>query len=293
MFQALAIDAYPTTYVRPAVPYQALSIANGLHLYQEHCVVCHGVGGYGDGPAAAALNPRPANLTAKHAAHHTAGDLFWWLTYGMQGKAMPGFRDRLTEEERWDLINFLRTLAATEQSRTLGPRLDPESSLVAPDFSYVTAAGDEQTLKEHRGRTIVLLVFFRLPDSQARLAQLHDLVPHLQRLGTTVLAVPLHPDSDMAQDLDNALRASIVTDGAAEAAITYTLFRKSLTPSRRLLLAPLPSHLEFLIDRQGYIRSRWLPSSKPGWAEDQALIATIEQLNQEKPRAPAPDEHVH
>jgi putative copper resistance protein D len=206
---------------------------------------------------------------------------------------MPGFQDRLTEEERWDLINFLRTLAATEQARTLGPRLDPEPWLVAPDFSYVTMAGDGQALKDHRGRNIVLLVFFRLPDSQARLAQLHDLTPHLQRLGTTVLAVPLHTDPDMASELDNALRACTVTDGAAEAASTYTLFRKSLTPSGRPLLAPFPAHLEFLIDRQGYIRSRWLPSSKPGWAENQALIAAIEQLNQEKARAPAPDEHVH
>jgi mono/diheme cytochrome c family protein len=76
------VDAYPTTYRGPAVPYQALSIANGLHLFQEHCTVCHGVTGRGDGPAAAGLWPRPADLTAKHTADHTTGDLFWWLTYG-------------------------------------------------------------------------------------------------------------------------------------------------------------------------------------------------------------------
>ena len=82
----LTIDAYPTTYVRPSVPYNALSIAHGLQLYGDHCAICHGTEGYGDGPAAAGLRPRPADLTAKHAADHTAGDLFWWLTHGMQGQ---------------------------------------------------------------------------------------------------------------------------------------------------------------------------------------------------------------
>ena len=293
MFQALATDAYPTTYVRPPVPYQALSIANGLRLYAEDCVVCHGIAGYGDGPAAAALRPRPADLTAPHATHHTAGDLFWWLTYGIKGSAMPGFQDRLSEEERWDLINFLRTLAAAEQARTLGPRLEPEPRLVAPDFSYMTLGGDGQTLKDYRGQKSVLLVFFRLPDSQARLAQLHDLTPHLQRLDSTVLAVPLDTDHEMAPQLDAALRLAIVTEGAAEAAMAYTLFRKSLSPTGRLPVPPVPSHLEFLIDRQGYIRGRWLSDDWPGWAENHALIAAIEQLHQEKPRAPAPDEHVH
>jgi putative copper resistance protein D len=204
---------------------------------------------------------------------------------------MPGFQEHLSEEERWDLINFLRTLAAAERARTLGPRLEPEPWLVAPDVSYVTAAGDAQTLKDHRGQNTVLLVFFRLPDSQARLAQLHDLAPHLQRLGSTMLAVPL--DADVPRQLDTSRRLTVVTEGAAEAATTYTLFRKSLSPAGRLPVPPLPSHMEFLIDRQGYIRARWLPDSGLRPDEMQSLIAAIEQLNQQKPAAPAPDEHVH
>lgn len=78
----LAVDAYPTTYVRPAVPYHALSVANGARLYQQHCAAGHGIAGYGDGPAV--LPTPPADLTAQHTADHTAGDLFWWLTYGGQ-----------------------------------------------------------------------------------------------------------------------------------------------------------------------------------------------------------------
>jgi putative copper resistance protein D len=293
IFQAMAVDAYPTTYVRPTVPYQALSIANGLHLYQTHCTVCHGLAGYGDGPAAAALTPRPADLTAAHTADHTVGDLFWWLSHGIKGSAMPGFHDRLNEEERWDVINFLRTLAAAEQARTLGPRLEPEPWLVAPDFTYTTLAGEGQTLKDQRGRNLVLVVFFRLPGSFERLAQLHDLVPTLQGLRVEVLAIPLHGQREATHQLKRFPRLAVVADGATEAAITYTMLRKSLSPVGVLPIPPFPAHVEFLIDRQGYIRARWLPDSSPKWAERQDLLAAIAWLNREKPRAPAPDDHVH
>jgi putative copper resistance protein D len=86
---------------------------------------------------------------------------------------------------------------------------------------------------------------------------------------------------------------SLVVDGAVETATTYVLFRKSLHPPGHLPIPPIPSHLEFLIDRQGYIRARWLLSPDSGWADAARLITMIERLNQEKPRAPAPDEHIH
>jgi putative copper resistance protein D len=291
--QAMAIEAYPTTYVRPAVPYQALSIANGSHLYQAHCAVCHGVEGYGDGPAASTLNPRPADLTARHTTDHTVGDIFWWLSYGMKGSAMPGFHDRLSEEERWDLINFLRTLAAAEQARPLGPYIDPEPWLVAPDFSYTTMAGDGQTLKDHRGQSHVLLVFFDLPQSHERLVRLRNLAPVLQRLGAQVLAVPLSTHPHIPMEQYSSPHLSLVVDGAAETAEAYGLFRKSPNSTERLPSPPIPSHREFLIDRQGYIRARWLPAHDSVWVDAARLMTMVERLNQEKPRTQAPDEHVH
>jgi putative copper resistance protein D len=71
------------------------------------------------------------------------------------------------------------------------------------------------------------------------------------------------------------------------------MLRKSLSPVGVLPIPPFPAHVEFLIDRQGYIRARWLPDSSPKWAERQDLLAAIAWLNREKPRAPAPDDHVH
>ena len=123
---ALSIDAYPTTYVRPSVAYNAISVANGMLLYGESCAVCHGIAGYGDGPAAADLKPKPADLTARHAASHTVGDLYWWLSHGIKETAMPGFRESFNEDERWDLINFLRALSNGERARTLAPVSDTD-----------------------------------------------------------------------------------------------------------------------------------------------------------------------
>jgi len=56
---------------------------------------------------------------------------------------------------------------------------------------------------------------------------------------------------------------------------------------------PPPDHLEFLIDRQGYVRARWIPNEGPGWSVVPRLVAQIQRLAQEPPGAPAPDEHVH
>src|SRR5439155_259579 len=77
-----ATDAYPTTYQRPGVPYQATSIAAGAALYARDCASCHGPAGAGDGAAARAFSPPPPDLRAHHAALHTAGDLYWWITHG-------------------------------------------------------------------------------------------------------------------------------------------------------------------------------------------------------------------
>lgn len=117
---AMSIDAYPTTYARPAVVSTAESIRRGGELFAVHCAPCHGRAGRGDGPAGAGLLQRPADLTASHTADHTPGDLFWWITHGL-GLAMPGFGEQLSITERWDLVNFLRTLTGARAPLSASP----------------------------------------------------------------------------------------------------------------------------------------------------------------------------
>jgi len=90
------------------VPATAASIARGQDLYAQNCVVCHGVNGRGDGPLAATLNPRPADLRV-HVSQHTEGQLWLWISDGFPGSAMPAFRASLSDEDRWHLVNYLRS----------------------------------------------------------------------------------------------------------------------------------------------------------------------------------------
>jgi len=284
----LAVDAYPTTYLRPAVPYSALSVATGARLYQAHCASCHGLSGYGDGPAARGLRPKPADLTAKHTADHTAGDLFWWLTHGIPGSPMPGFKDRLSEQARWDLINFLRTLAAAEESRMMGPLAEPTPRVVAPDFTFGTGVGPSDTLKDHRGWAMVHLVLFTLPGSLPRLEQLDDAWTDIGLAGARVLAVPMREANRIYRLLGpRAANFPVLVEGGEEIVEAYALFGR--TPASE----SVPPHMEFLIDRQGYIRARWIPGNGSGWEKIPRLLKEIERLDKEAPRAPAPEEHVH
>ncbi len=91
------------------------SVTAGEAIYRAHCQECHGLVGAGDGPAAAALNPRPADLRIHMAAGHTDGQLFYWITEGFKGTAMPAFKGILSDEERWHAINFIRTFALTDR----------------------------------------------------------------------------------------------------------------------------------------------------------------------------------
>ena len=83
-------------------------LADSKKLYTTLCTPCHGAKGKGDGPAAVALNPKPANHSSAAVQSQTDGTLFWKLSNGRG--AMQAYKTQLTEQQRWGLINFIRTL---------------------------------------------------------------------------------------------------------------------------------------------------------------------------------------
>jgi copper transport protein len=95
----------------PIVP-DAQSIKAGEALFSTNCVACHGPLGKGDGPLAVTINPRPADLSY-HAIPgiHTDEQLFEWITNGFPGSRMPAWKTVLSDTDRWNLVNFMRTLA--------------------------------------------------------------------------------------------------------------------------------------------------------------------------------------
>jgi mono/diheme cytochrome c family protein len=83
------------------------SIGRGKRLYQMHCQKCHGVAGKGDGPAAAKLKNKPADLS--NLSDKTTETYI--IVQINQGKGdMPKWQDYLSNKESWDLTNYVRTL---------------------------------------------------------------------------------------------------------------------------------------------------------------------------------------
>ena len=285
----LAVQAFPDTYRTSAVAYHTNSIDNGAKLFKRHCTNCHGEGGQGNGPLAAALPKPPADLSAPHTADHTAGDMFWWLTHGIPAAKMPGFGKALSEEERWDVINFLRTFSSGYQARILRPRIaSMQPWLGAPDFNYVLQGGESGALKEFRGEKPVMLVFFSLPDSGQRMAQWSHSRMAIEAAGAKLIMVPLSPVS-----AEPSTTLPVVAQGAEEVASSYLLLRRTLTNLDQGERAALPTHMEMLVDRFGYLRARWLPREGDDWGDMNGLTGQIKALNYEPEILPPPDEHLH
>ncbi len=102
------------------IPVEAASIAQGKELFVLGCLPCHGPSGKGDGPAAATLERngvpiRPGNLSSAKLWEQTDGALFWKLSEGRS--PMPAFQETFSETQRWQIVNYVRTLALKEENK--------------------------------------------------------------------------------------------------------------------------------------------------------------------------------
>jgi len=112
----------PAEYASLKSPSQdEAALAEGEELYAVQCASCHGAGGFGDGPAASALNPAPSPVA------HTSqmmgdGYLFWRISEGGMAfqSAMPAWKSVLSDDEIWALIAYVRALG----QGTAGPEFE-------------------------------------------------------------------------------------------------------------------------------------------------------------------------
>ena len=89
------------------------SVEDGKKLYVQLCVVCHGDKGKGNGVAAAGLTPKPADHSGQKCQSQTDGAIYWKLTNGRP--PMASYKTTLKDEQRWALVNYIRTLAAPDK----------------------------------------------------------------------------------------------------------------------------------------------------------------------------------
>jgi putative copper export protein/peroxiredoxin len=256
----LVVDAYPTSYRRPLLTYHAASIASGVTVYRERCAGCHDA----------------RWLTSRSISRRHAGELFWLVSRGIPERGMPGFDTRLTEAQRWDVINYIRAAGAAEASTSLGGRIEAERAwMIAPDFTVAVGPLAPGALRDYRGRRMVLVVLYTLLGSRGRLAELARMYDVLWVMGVEIIAVPTQASPEAIAELGASppILFPVVTDGAREIVAAYGM------------VAPGP-HAEILIDRQGYVRAIWR-------GEGGAVQAQVEKLNAEKSPPPFPDDHVH
>lgn len=105
----------PSAYAGRTSPVEATeaSLARGEEIYTTYCETCHGAGGMGDGAAGENLDPPPAPIA--HTSQMLGDDyLFWRISEGGSmepfNSAMPAWKETLDEGERWDVINYIRSL---------------------------------------------------------------------------------------------------------------------------------------------------------------------------------------
>jgi len=87
----------------------AKSLSAGKKLYEGNCLACHGEKGKGDGPMAIILPKKPTDLSDPVMFEESDADVFKTITRGR--RAMPKFKALLSDEERRNVVNYLRTLA--------------------------------------------------------------------------------------------------------------------------------------------------------------------------------------
>lgn len=95
--------------VENPVPPSEEALAAGRAAYEARCATCHGDTARGDGKATRFIRPAPADLSTVEARDRmTDGEIFYKITEGR--KPMPGMARTLSEEERWQVVHYLRTL---------------------------------------------------------------------------------------------------------------------------------------------------------------------------------------
>ncbi|HEY81657.1 MAG TPA: cytochrome c [Caldilineae bacterium] len=128
------------------IPADEDSLARGEAIYAQQCATCHGDGGMGDGPAGQNQDPAPAPIA--HSSQMLSDSyLYWRISEGgaQFNTTMIAYKDILSDEEIWDVINYVRALGSgkVQPRRNMGGQaMDPNAK--AQMHADMLAAGVEQ-----------------------------------------------------------------------------------------------------------------------------------------------------
>jgi putative copper resistance protein D len=283
----LAVPATPTTYLASPVEFTTEAIAQGGQTYARECARCHDPRGRQDNRAVAAT-AASTNLIEELRVRRP-GDLFWSIAHGIPGTPMSAFSPPLGDTEIWELIQYLRALSELDDAVLLFGNVNPWRPVVAPDFTFETEGRGQESLTQFQGNAITILVLYTLPESLARLRDVGALQSMDPKAAVRVIAVPMTGPSRSGDADTQGADRSILAVTRPDVAATYAMF----TRERLDVDNPAPQHAEFLIDRQGYLRARWIGLPKGATDRNAQLQREIDVLKRERPRATGIWAHLH
>jgi putative copper export protein/mono/diheme cytochrome c family protein len=249
--ELLTVEAYPSSFQKSPTGFAAVSIVRGQVLFGQSCAACHGPQGDGNGPLAGGLRTKPADLTMPHLWEHSDGDLFWWLSHGVDdpegGLAMPGFPG-LSDADRWALIDYIR-------AHNAGLAMQRDANLVIPVAAPVLPIRcigfDASRTDDLRGHVVHVMA-----DGVEE-----ELSPISPQLGVSVITLELRSNDT------EALPAGSCVASTPAAWPAYAVLAD--VPPDQL------SGTEFLIDPNGWLRAVQTSGRLGGWHTRDGLSAAV------------------
>ena len=152
--------AYAHAHLPKEVWTDSTMIAQGKEIYVAKCLVCHGEKGDGNGPAAAGLTLKPADVTDAKMVSDMAGNYWFWRVseggqvqpFKSKGSAMPAWKGELSEHDRWAVIAYMHTLSGHHGPHVASehPELGPKPRSVTGEGTVVALnPGKQQIVLEH------------------------------------------------------------------------------------------------------------------------------------------------
>ena len=225
------------------IPAETPSLTRGAQVYRENCASCHGNLGRGDGPMAAGLDPKPADLADRAAlGDATPLDFYRRVTIGVVGTAMPAFETRLSADDRWAAAAYATLL------RLPAPRGEVPASLQRFD---ATARLSDSAIGAELGAE------GRPDTSLARVAAVRSVQHEADAAATARVFAGVRSQLDSADRLARAGRSSEASTAAFNAYMTFEQVERSVR-------AKNPDLATSLENRFAALRTRAAGGAAPG-----------------------------
>ena len=216
------------------IPAETPSLARGAQVFRESCASCHGDLGRGDGPMAAGLDPKPANLTDGAAlADASPLDFYRRVTIGVVGTAMPAFEGRLSTDDRWAASAYATLLRLPPPKGEVPPalrRFDATASLTDAEVQGQLAASGPDT-------------------SRPRVAAVRSVQLQADAAATARIFAGVRSQLDSADKLVRAGRGAEASSAAFDAYMTFEQVERSVRAKNPDLAASLENRFAALRTR--------------------------------------------